>query len=314
MLPLELAETANKAIINGSDFQLIFDKQAGQISALTFRNTDLLKNGPILNVWRAPTDNDGIKLVPTQGAGYLNQWLSAGLNQLEHQTDSVTIEQPQPQAMRITTHTIIEAVEGTARFDHRHTITIYGSGDILIANQVECGEKLPPLPRIGLTMQLPAGFENFTWFGRGPHENYIDRNVGAAVGLYAGSVDEQYVPYILPQNNGNKTDVRWLTVTNDSGLGLLAVGQPLMEAGVSHYTADDLYQALHTNELTRRQETTLNLDARQCGLGGASCGPGTLPQYLVESETFNFSFRLRPIAVEEDNPAQISRQMLTGIS
>jgi beta-galactosidase/beta-glucuronidase len=313
MPPLELTEFANETVINGADFQLVFDKQAGQISALTFRGTELLKNGPALNVWRAPTDNDGIRLVPTHGGGYLSQWLAAGLNQLESQTKSVTIEQPQPQMVRIITHTIIEAVEGSARFDHQHTTTIYAAGDILIDNQVECGDKLPPLPRIGLAMVLPAGFENFTWFGRGPHENYIDRNAGAAVGLYTGSVDEQYVPYILPQDNGNKTDVRWLTVTNNFGAGLLAVGQPLMEAGVSHYTTDDLYQAPHTNELTRRDETMLNLDAQQCGLGGASCGPGTLSQYLVKPGSFTFSFRLRPISVEDD-PAQMSRQMLSGLS
>jgi len=103
----------------------------------------------------------------------------------------------------------------------------------------------------------------------------------------------------VPQENGNKTGVRRLTLTNDGGIGLLAVGMPLMEAGVSHYTADDLYRAFHTNELTRRDEIILNLDHEQCGLGGASCGPGTLPQYLIEPGTFDFSFRLRPFETKD---------------
>jgi hypothetical protein len=155
-------------------------------------------------------------------------------------------------------------------------------------------------------MALPAGFEQFTWYGRGPHENYIDRNVGAAVGLYRSTVDEQYVPYILPQENGNKTDVRWLTLTREDGFGLLAAGQPPLEVSVSHYTAHELYQALHTSDLIRRDEIMLNLDYKQGGLGGASCGPGTLPQYLIQPGRFNFSLRLRPITAQ-DQPARLSR-------
>jgi beta-galactosidase/evolved beta-galactosidase subunit alpha len=117
----------------------------------------------------------------------------------------------------------------------------------------------------------------------------------------------------MPQENGNKTDVRWLTLTNEAGIGLLAVASPptaCMEASVSHYTADDLYRAFHTNELTRRDEITLNLDYAQCGLGGASCGPGTLPQYLIQPGTFNFNVRLRPFVAGEVDPACLSRQWL----
>ena len=94
-----------------------------------------------------------------------------------------------------------------------------------------------------------------------------------AVGLYSGTVDEQYVPYIMPQENGNKTDVRWSAVTNEAGVGLLAIGGSLMETGVSHFTANDLYAAYHTNELTRRDETYWTLDVVQCGLGGSYLRP-----------------------------------------
>ena len=129
------------------------------------------------------------------------------------------------------------------------------------------------------------------------------------MGLYHSTVDEQYVPHILPQENGNKTEVRWLTVTNHNGIGLLATGVPLMEASVSHYSAQDLYQASHTCELVHREETILNLDHKQCGLGGASCGPGTLPQYLIQSGLFQFSFRLRPYNAISDSPAKLARSV-----
>jgi beta-galactosidase len=133
-------------------------------------------------------------------------------------------------------------------------------------------------------------------------------------------VDDQYVPYIMPQENGNKTDVRWLTLSNDDGVGLLAAGKqgapgegPWMEANVSHYSSEDLYRAFHTYELIRRDETILNLDYKQCGLGGASCGPGTLPQYLIEPSTYRFIFRLRPFSAQEHSPARLARQWMPSV-
>ncbi len=307
---LKLSETAQAAIVTGPDFRLTFDKQAGYLASFVFRETELLESGPILNVWRAPTDNDGLKAQPERQDKLLAHWLAAGLNRLVRQTEAMTIAQLQPQVIRIAMRTTAQAPGCQTGFIHRHTYTIYGSGDILLENVIEADPNLPPLPRIGLTMYLPAGFEQLTWYGRGPYENYIDRNAGTPVGLYSGLVDDQYVPYIMPQENGNKTEVRWLTLTNEAGISLLAVGRPHLEASVSHYPADDLYRAFHTNELIRRDEVILNLDYMQCGLGGASCGPGTLPQYLVQPGTFKFTVRLRPYVAAEEDPAHLSRQGL----
>ena len=155
-------------------------------------------------------------------------------------------------------------------------------------------------------------YENFVWFGRGPQESYVDRKAGVPVGLYSGTVDEQYVPYIMPQENGNKTDVRWAALCvgkgiDDHGVGLLIAGEPLLEVSVSHYTSDDLYKSLHTNELTRQDEVYFNLDLLQCGLGGASCGPGTLDKYLVGAGEYHFSLLLRPFGPEDSLP-QLGRE------
>ncbi|MCC9075631.1 DUF4981 domain-containing protein [Litorilinea aerophila] len=170
--------------------------------------------------------------------------------------------------------------------------TVAATGVVTVDLHALCAGEMPPsLPRLGLQMTLPGRFNTFTWYGRGPHESYVDRKEGAWVGVFSGSVDEQYTPYIMPQENGNKTDVRWVSLTGDGG-GLLVVGQPLLNVSAHHFTTEDLTRATHTYELKRRDEITLNLDYAQCGLGNGSCGPGVLPQYMLTPGEYRFRFQL----------------------
>ncbi|RME77237.1 MAG: DUF4981 domain-containing protein, partial [Chloroflexi bacterium] len=266
---LVLSQSASKAVVDGADFCLVLNRKTGELISLAYQGGDILCRSPRLNAWRAPTDNDGFKANPTRPDKLLAQWLNAGLNQLHYRTEAVEIEQVSPRLVRFYVRQDVRASADAPGFTHHLTGLVYGSGDIVLHNRIVAEPALPPLPRLGLTMSLPAGFEQFTWYGRGPHENYIDRNTGAAIGLYHSTVTDQYVPYIMPQENGNKTDVRWLALVSENGLGLLAANSPALEVSVSHFTADDLYRAYHTNELTPRPEVILNLDVRQCGLGGA---------------------------------------------
>ncbi len=112
--------------------------------------------------------------------------------------------------------------------------------------------------------------------------------------MYRGTVSSQYVPYIMPQEHGNKTDVRWAALSNNSGIGLLAMSEAPFQTSASHFTADDLFRAMHTCDLDPRPETYWNLDVAQCGLGSASCGPITLPQYLVQPGNYRLRLLLRP--------------------
>jgi beta-galactosidase len=134
-----------------------------------------------------------------------------------------------------------------------------------------------------------------SWFGRGPHESYWDRKTGSAVGLYSGPVEEQFHPYVRPQETGNKTDVRWVALTNKDGAGLLAVGMPLLSASAWPFTMDDLEKATHINELPRRETITVNLDYKQMGVGGDdSWGARTHPEYTLPAKAYSYRFRLRP--------------------
>ena len=159
----------------------------------------------------------------------------------------------------------------------------------------KCARSLPDLPRLGVTFALRPGFELLRWFGRGPHESYPDRKRAAAVGLYSGTVTEQYVPYVLPQEHGNKTDVRWMSLENPGKCAVRFTAEGgSMECSAGHFTAQDLFKAKHTIDLAPRAETIVNLDYAQRGLGTGSCGPDTLEQYHIRPSTYRFNYSIRP--------------------
>src|SRR5262249_44857067 len=157
-----------------------------------------------------------------------------GLDRLLHRVDHVTCCHSSPQTVEIEVESVLGAYSLAPAFTCRYRYLIYGCGAVVIETKVTPRGELPNLPRIGLTLCLPAGLDRFAWYGRGPHESYSDRKESARVGVYRGSVQEQFVPYIMPQENGNKTDVRWAAVTDARGVGLLAVGMPLLNVSAHH--------------------------------------------------------------------------------
>jgi beta-galactosidase/beta-glucuronidase len=195
-----------------------------------------------------------------------------------------------------------------ARLDCEYRYTILGSGDVQVDVQVHPQVDVPFLPRCGVQMDLPAGYEQFTWYGRGPHETYSDRQEGARVGVFSGTVDEQYIPYIVPEENGNKEEVRWAALAQPGGIGLLAVGAPQLSVSAHHFTTENLTAARHTFDLQHRAEITLNLDYAQSGLGSASCGPGRLEKYQLKPVDMHFAFRLRPFDSGKESPITLSKQ------
>jgi beta-galactosidase len=298
MHSLVVEEIDDAIAVVGQQFSLTFDRRSGHIIAWEDQGRAVVQHGPRLNLWRAPTDNDARRMAA--------RWQAAGLDRLREQLQSLSVEQNDPQMVRVRAETADLQVGVKSRYAY----TIYGSGDVELAYTVELREDLPPLPRVGVTLVLPAGYESFTWRGRGPHESYADRKLGARVGVYCGTVDEQHVAYVRPQENGNKTDVRWATLADDRGRGLLVVGMPHLEVGVRHYTDRDLAQAAHIHQLPRRDDITLNLDLAQSGLGSESCGPGVLPHHRLEAKEYRCRFRLRPLSGPGESPAELTKRVL----
>jgi hypothetical protein len=226
---------------------------------------------------------------------------------MQHRTERVAWRLAAPQALVFEADAVYAGYSLAPAFRCAYRYTVYGSGDVVLSMNVTPRRDLPPLPRLGVRLLLAAGFDRFAWYGRGPHETHVDRRTSGRVGIFRGLVQDQYVPYVRPQENGNKTDVRWAAVTNVHGLGLLAVAMPLMEASAHHYTAEDFTAARHTCDLVRRPETVLNLDYRQAGIGSNSCGPEPLPQYLLQPEPVTFRVRLVPFSAETADPMALSR-------
>jgi beta-galactosidase len=290
---LEIAEDGAGISIRGKDFAITASKEAGGLTSYRWKGRELFLRGPALNVWRGATDNDGIKGWTGQEGKPLGRWLAAGLNELRLEPAGFAVRKGAGGAVIVTIKTRGAAKGGA--IEHQHVYTVLPDGEIQVNNVFQCAKSLPDLPRLGVTLALQPGFESLQWFGRGPHENYWDRKRSADVGLYSGTVTGQYFPYVLPQEHGNKTGVRWMSVENP---GLCAVRfsavDRLLECSASHFAADDLFKAKHTIDLTPRAETIVNLDYAQRGLGTASCGPDTLPQYRIPAATYRFNYRIEP--------------------
>ncbi len=293
MSGLQLEDSEKEAIIKGNDFILRFDKENGVIDSLAYKGKEVIKNGPVLNLWRAPTDND---VISKMAEGWMDN--------LTRQVKEVKAEKVNDKMIQVSVR--INTSAGKADYVYK----VYGSGDIIVEHNVSINKSLFDLPRVGMNITLPASLENFTWYGRGPHETYPDRLLGGKFGIYRGKVEEQYIPYIMPQENGNKTGVRWVALTDNEGTGIMAAGMQELNASVHYFTARDLGIAKHTYEVNKRNEITLNLDHRMCGLGNGSCGPGVLPAYLVPPGNFSYNIRLRPFSLNDISPVQLSRLRL----
>jgi beta-galactosidase/evolved beta-galactosidase subunit alpha len=305
MPPIECREEAEGLLLSGPDFQIAFDRLLGRIASWTRGGRPVMHAGPRLNFWRATTDND------RGGDGMARKWRQARLHELQHRVDSVTWERLGDQAVAVRVVSRIAPPVLSIGFECEYDYVVYGSGDVIVQVQGRpCGGEFPPaLPRIGLQMTVPGDLDNVRWFGLGPGEAYPDSKQAGWTGEFAASVDDLYTPYVFPQENGNRSDVRWLSLTASHGAGLLAAGMPTMNFSVHRCTTMDLEDARHTVEVPRRDELTLNLDYRQRPLGTASCGPGPWETYELKPEEFRFAVRLRCYDADAGSPAELHNVM-----
>ena len=181
-------------------------------------------------------------------------------------------------------------------------------GNGMYARLIDLQTLRPEIPRVGVRLSMPGRFENMTWYGRGPHENYCDRNTSAQVDQYESTVAEQYFPYIRPQENGYKTDIRWMTLTDETGFGLMFDGMPQFSGSALQNSIEDFDQGTrdnyrHINDIVPHDTVFVTIDMKQMGVGGDdSWGARPLPKYRIPAGDYNFRFRIFPVNAYKPSP------------
>lgn len=315
--PLSVTENGVMLEVRGSDFELQFDNVYGVIAGWRHAGVRLLEEGPRLDLWRAPTDNDMRPLGDWRT--YIDNdkraavvWKMKGLHWLQHRVMSVDWStNGSGTVVTITCRVRVAPPILKWSVDTLYTYKIYSNGDVMIDvnGSIEGSGAPETLPRIGLRLVLPNEYERAEWYGRGPGEAYADLKQAARFGVYRKAVRELFTEYIVPQENGNRADTRWLALTDEQGAGLLATGSPQFGFTARRYTSDDLEKAHHTYELKERDRIFLHLDLAQNGIGSASCGPGVLPQYVLQAEGFRFQVRFTPMTSGSGSPVQLAKRV-----
>ncbi len=292
---LTLSGSTGPVKIDGKNFAVTFDRKTGAIASLIYQGKAVISsdreciNGPVLKAYRAPTDNNY----------YLKKkWLKAGLHRLRYRVKDFKITQVKPGEIQVFVQTTCSGTEESG-FEHRCIYTVTGDGMIRVENKITPFGELPILPKLGVQMIISGAFENFRWYGRGPHENYPDRKTSAFIGLYQDKVTGLYVPYVRPQETGSRQDVRWAALSDEAGDGFMIIAEKPLSVTALHYTAADLDKAAHIHELTPREDIILSIDTWQLGLGNGSCGPGVIDKYARCPGTFDFSFYICPYAAKK---------------
>ncbi len=288
--------------VRGADFELRFDAR-GELRRWRVAGGDVLANTPRLDLWRAPTDNDGIKLRDPPG-GVLAKWLAWGLPTLRGRMLRVRSVRARDR-LRIERALEYRLRNGKAPVRAQQRCTVLADGSVLLEHVVTVPKGAADLPRIGLALGLVDEFDRVAYYGRGPEENYGDRKYGYPLGRYQGGIDDEYVPYIVPQEHGNHTDVRWCAVES-AHMGLLCQPASPAQFSVSRYSDNALFAARHGVDLERDDCVHLHLDYAQRGVGTGACGPDTLPAYRIASGRHEFRWWIRPYRLGED-PGRMAR-------
>ena len=322
----QLDKAAKRASITGENFQVAFDLNTGAIYSLKYGNQEIIKdgNGPKLDAYRAPTDNDA-------GIGYHNAWFKNGLYDLQHVVKSWTCTSNKKDGTYKLDFTVeSQGKEGCdvnygnrdrdpescynfeknkraltdadLKFTSRQIYTIYKDGSIEMQSAIGANRSKVILPRIGYSMVLPSELNQYDYYGRGPVNNYNDRKTSQFIGWYHSPVAEQGIMLPKPQAQGNREEVRWCAVTNSQQQGVVFISDSTMSASALPWSQQELTLAAHPYQLPKSSGTHLHLDAKVTGLGGASCGQGgPLTPDQVRSTPTTFGFIIRP-AVKSELP------------
>ncbi len=293
-MPIIILNTDAGIEVHGKAFYVLFNRATGQIKQYIYNGIEIFINPIEANFWRAPNDNDLGNGMPKRTRLWKNV------------NDSLKTEVIRGEVIDGFARVVVKSSYPSINLNLISVYQVYGNGIINIDNKYSMADtSLPEIPRIGIKMSLPGDFDEVTWFGRGPHESYIDRKTSAAVGLYHGSVWDQTFQYVRPQETGNKTDVRWMALSNEK-IGLMVKGSPTFDGSVHQYPYEDLDYVPRGQKhgklnLQQKDQVDWLIDLKQMGVGGDnSWGARPHDQYTLSPGNYDYSFMLVPFEVGTD--------------
>ena len=307
---LTVSSNATTITVSNDKFKATFSKSQGTLSSYTLDGTLLISKPLLLNVFRLPTDNDG-----HQG----ENWDNMGLRKLTVKCTSNDVTTTDDgQTATITFNSTHTGKNGTA-FDVNLNFIVCADGTILVNSFIRPTLTGAILPKLGFRLEMPTGMEQLSWFGRGPWDSYRDRKEACLPGIYQSTVTAQYEEYIMPQEHGTKQEVRWMSLTNTDGLGLLFVAPDQMAASAVHYRSEDNYtdrnnRSRHTYQFKTCTTTVVSLDAATRGLGNASCGPEVMDKYELRAANTAFRFFIMPAGSQPAKMARVNMPVCQHVS
>ena len=287
---LNIEESAEQLKVEGSDFSIYFDKESGEISDYIYRGKNAIEKGPKLNFWRAPIDNDNTDIT----YNYTAQWKKAGIDKLSQRLDELEVAEVSSSYVLVQSrYTIAPAAKDLiirAQIEYK----ILNSGEVQLRAEGHFADgKEHSLPRIALEVELREDLRNISWFGRGPGESYPDSKRAAYIDLFTKELEELHTPYVYPQDNGNRSDLKWLELKNRLGAGIEFFSSKKFDFTAHSYSKEDLELAEHDCELPIRDRIYLDLIHKNRGLGSTSCGPKKLEKYELNLKDFEFELSFK---------------------
>lgn len=281
---ISFKEQQDNYLISGDAFNAIIDKSTGLISSYAVNDVEVITDGMQFNFWRALTDNDkGWKVDKKMGV-----WKEEGSN---YTLQKIGVTKAKENTVEVASMYLFNSTGTTGLI----TQTFYTDGTIAFDIQFSIPSSAPNVPRIGFHLKLNKSMQQVSWYGRGPHENYIDRLTSAPIGMYKSTVEEWVTPYVKPQENANRCDIRWIRFGNsDTGMTFESAGDDFLSVSAWPYDQETLAQAQHDFELPSGNDIIVNIDHQQMGVGGDnSWGQPVMEKYQIKPRQFQYKFILK---------------------
>ncbi len=282
----KIQKLENKILINYGDLKAEICLKTGALSSFQYKGNAMISEPIIPCFWRVPTDND-------EGGGsnsYASRWRKAGLDAYTVTIKNFGVDTSFLSSIVVTS--MLEFKEGS--IVHKATYQFHDDGRISVYNRFDLLNDFPPLARVGVEFAMPSTFNSINWFGRGPFESYQDRKESAHFGIYSGKVADQHFPHVMPQENGNKTDVIWMNIIG-LNRGLKIESKGLLNMNIQNYSQKALNTSKTSHELVRGDNTYVHIDLQQMGVGGDdSWTPRVHPEYQLNAKSYEFGFTLKP--------------------